>query len=162
MDGSTSTLSSVLSVMPWWAGLIAVVITGVGSHFATRMTSKDRVQANLVTQTVKRQEQLDERQNQMMDDLTGEITRLRDELLLVRQELNTERHHARLLSTEMECLKEENRKLNKENVRLQEQVSKLESELKKVQNCERARVIREEGCTTNSVGGTTDGAINPV
>lgn len=140
-------LGQALNPMPWWVGLIAMAVSGVGGHLATRMTSKDKAQSNLVEQTVERQRQLDERQNQMMDDFCSDIDRLRAELLQVRTELSAEREHNRVLSNEMDAIKEENRKLRRENNILQTQVTELKLELKKVQHNERARSIREEGCS---------------
>lgn len=110
-----------LNSMPWWVGIVAAIVSGLCGYFTTRMTSKSRVQSEkdkvqakaqseLVTQTVERQRQLDERQDKMMDDFCTDIDRLRDELLLVRKELNAERSHSRALSVEMESIKTENRK----------------------------------------------------
>lgn len=118
--------------IPWWVGLILVILSSLGGAIATRLTAKDKAQATLVNQTVERQKQLDERQNQMMDDLSADIDRLRDELSLVQKDLLEERRHNRSLSAEMEEIKKENVKLREENNSLKLQIEDLKNELQKV------------------------------
>jgi chromosome segregation ATPase len=131
------------SGMPWWVGLIVIVIVVIATAFltflGTRLSSKDKVQTTLVEQTVARQKTLDERQLKMMDDFQEEIARLKDEILLVRKELNQERDRNGTLERKMQELQEENRLLKGENTELKSQVEALKKELKELQKPKEGR-----------------------
>jgi uncharacterized coiled-coil DUF342 family protein len=124
------------SQMPWWVTVTGMVLSAIISFIATRLSSKDKLQASLVEQTVSRQQQLDKRQQKMMDDQQAEIGRLRDEILLIRKaqehaqsknvELTAKTLH---MENEIADLRQENEALRKENTELKAQLLELKSKI---------------------------------
>lgn len=100
-----------LSNVPWWVTLIAILASCLGSLAVARSRASAAVQKTLVTQTVNRQQQLDERQDQIMDDLNDQIKLLRQDQLMLRQELIEERLSGKELRNMVRSLSEENEKL---------------------------------------------------
>ena len=123
--------------IPWYIGVILVI----GTVIVTRLTSKDKVDSNLITQTVRRQEQLDKRQSKMMDDMQEELGRFREELIGVRKELTTERGTSLELSKKISYLEQENRELKRENDELKKLIRDLNVQLRET---EESRLIREK------------------
>jgi len=114
-----------LSNIPWWAAVIVALIASGGTYMAVIRKSNDEVQRTMVTQAVARQQQLDERQEKMMNDLSMEIGRLKDDQLIVRKELSEERAANRVLNESMETLKDKNEQLTVTNLELVRQVKEL-------------------------------------
>lgn len=131
-----------LTKLPDWLNVLAVVLTSVVSFLAARYTSKDKVQSQIVKQTVTRQQQLDERQNSMMDSLLDDIRRLRDELNMVREDLRVERERGTQMGDELDSLRAANMVLVEELGRVKEDNSNLSNELEKVKDVN--RLLQEE------------------
>lgn len=114
--------------MPWYGVVASVILSAGASFFAARSTSKGHSQDTLITQTVERQKQLDERQSRMMDDLADEVKRFRDEMLQIRKELDSERNKAIGLQTKVTSLTKKVQNLTDENNQLKAQVQSLQEE----------------------------------
>lgn len=114
---------------PWYVSAFFLLVIIVLSFVAKRFKSRDTTQSKFIEQAVNRQNALDLRQEQMMDDLQEEIDRVREEMTMLRKELNTERTRNLALEVEMRGLREANELLSKENARLTALVDALRSEL---------------------------------
>lgn len=121
---------SKFTEMPWYVAVIMMIFTAILSFVTTRMTSKDKVQRDLISQTVHRQQQLDERTTKLIDELQEEISTLRRELVLTREEMNEERKRNTSLESKMSELQKENKDLRHENAVLKELVNELQEQLK--------------------------------
>lgn len=124
-----------LSNVPWWVTLIVVFVSCIGSYAVARKKAEAGVQKTMLTQTVTRQQQLDERQDKMMDDLDAEIKSLKEEQLILRKEILEERATNRQLTRMVNLISDENKqlklgmdKLTEENKQLTLGMEKLTEE----------------------------------
>lgn len=118
-----------MSSVPWWATIIGMSITAIGGYMTNKTSSKDKMKADMLQQTVIRQQQLDDRCQKMMDALDKELRICKKDITKLRDDLDKERDKYTALYADMEDIKIENLRLTEENKQLKSQVNDLQTQL---------------------------------
>lgn len=66
--------------------VVLIIFSNIVVALLSRGSSRDKIQSQLVEQTIKRQNELDIRQEKMMNDLQEELDRVRDEMVRMQVE----------------------------------------------------------------------------
>lgn len=99
--------------------MVLFVLSNLASVFLARGSSKDKVKSSMLSETIKRQKALDERQTNMFDELQEEFNRVRGDMSQIRQELAEERRRFTELSQKYTTLTMENHSLRQNVLNLQ-------------------------------------------
>lgn len=129
--------------------VVAFLVSNVLTFLSTRGKSKDASKSDLLTKTIQRQDTLDKRQQDMMDDLQEEIKRVKDEMNTMRTEATQQQKRNNQLSEKYTNLIKENHALQSLIVQLQkekDELTRIVSELNEKNDnfVEQIRLLTEE------------------
>lgn len=148
MDAIWSKLFESGGVSGIWI-VIAFLISNVVSFLTARGTSKDKAKSDLLATTIKRQDALDKRQQQMMDDLQEEIRRVKVEMGTMQKEAAQQQKRNSTLSEKYTNLLQENHSLQAIVIQMQKEKDELNIIVKELGDkntrfMEQIRLLTEE------------------